>query len=121
MATIQALAALTLLGAGVVAAGEVRLVRTIDLDRPGALQALQQSNPAHYENVRRIIEGVLQRPDTEVPRWIQVTFNGRDVWYAPVVMTSDPPRRRLSFALDDTRYETVITLTNVRGHVVPLK
>jgi hypothetical protein len=36
-------------------------------------------------------------------------------------MTSHPPKRRLSFALDDTRYVTVVTLTNVRGDVVPAR
>jgi len=37
------------------------------------------------------------------------------------VLTSHPPKRRLSFTLDDTRYIAVITLTNVTGTVVPLK
>jgi hypothetical protein len=94
---------------------------TVDLDAPGALEALRRSNPGHFEATRRILEGVLQRSDAEVRRWLQVSFGARDVSYAPVVLTSHPPKRRLSFALDDTRYETVLTLTNVRGEIVPLR
>lgn len=104
-----------------VAAADPRVPRVIDLDRPGALEALQRSNPAHYDKVRKIVAGVGAQRDPDVPRWIQANFAGRDVQYAPIVMTSFPPQRRLAFALDDTRYQTVVTLTNVRGDVVPLK
>lgn len=103
------------------AAADPRVPRVIDLDKPGALEALQQSNPGHYDKVREIVAGVVTQPDPDVPRWIQVKFAGRDVQYAPVVMTSFPPQRRLAFALDDTRYHVVVTLTNVRGDVIPLK
>jgi hypothetical protein len=93
----------------------------VDLDRPGALDALRQSNPAHYQTVRTIMDGVLQRPDAEVPRWLQATFAAQDVSYAPILLTSHPPKRRLSFALDTTRYEMVVTLTTVRGEIVPAR
>jgi hypothetical protein len=97
------------------------LGRAIDLDETGALEALARSNPAHYEKVRQILDGILQQRDANVPRWIRTNFAGRDVTYAPIVLTSHPPKRRLSFALDATRYETIIVLTNVRGEIVPLR
>src|SRR5690348_16088436 len=84
----------------VAAASRPALARTVDLNAPGALEMLQRSNPAHYEKVRHILDGILQQPDANVPRWIQASFDGRDVTYAPIVMTSLPPRRRLAFALD---------------------
>lgn len=95
--------------------------RTVDLDAPGALAALEQSNPVHYEKVQKIVDGVIRQPEAKASRWITVNFNARDVDYAPVVMTSHPPKRRLSFALDDTRYVTIVTLTNVRGEIVPAR
>jgi hypothetical protein len=115
-----ALLVLTLLGTVTLGAtAPVTLARTVDLDAPGALAALEQSNPVHHEKVLKIVEGVIHQPDAKVSGWIAVNFNGRDVRYAPVLMTSHPPKRRLSFALDDTRYVTVVTLTNVRGEIVP--
>jgi hypothetical protein len=99
----------------------IGLTPHIDLNESGALEAVARSNPAHYEKIRRILDGILQQPDAGVPRWIQANFDGHDVTYAPVVLTSHPPKRRLSFALDATRYEAIIVLTNVRGEIVPLR
>lgn len=121
MSRTLTLAALATLWTALVAADAAPPGRTIDLNAPGALEALHQSRPVHFEKVRKILKGVLRRPDTEVPRWMQVSFGARDVDYQPVVLTSHPPQRRLSFALDDTRYEAVVTLTNVRREVVPLR
>jgi hypothetical protein len=105
----------------VAATGRHALGHAIDLNAPGALDALARSNPVHYERIRAILDGILQQPDGNVPRWIHANFDGRDVSYAPIVLTSHPPKRRLSFALDATRYETVIVLTNIRGEIVPLR
>jgi hypothetical protein len=115
------LIALTLLAVALVAPGVVAAGPTIDLRQPGALAALRHANPAHYAKVTRILEGVTRRPDADVPRWLRVGFDARDVDYAPIVLTSHPAQRRLSFALDDTRYVAVVVLTHLRGDVVPLK
>ena len=64
-------------------------------------------------------EGVKQ-PHPGVPRWLQATFDARDVKYIPVVLTSHPPKRQLSFSLDTTRYE-VFVLTNAGGDIVPAR
>ena len=93
----------------------------IDLDRPGALEALEQGNPAHYAKVKVILEGIARQRDADVPRWMRVGFDAHDVSYAPIVLTSHPAKRRLSFALDDTRYVAVIVLTHLRGDIVPLR
>jgi len=52
---------------------------------------------------------------------MQATFNARDVKYVPIVLTSHPAKRRLSFSLDATRYEVIVVLTNLRGDLVPAK
>ena len=56
------------------------------------------------------VDGDRQRP---------TAFDARDVSYLPIVLVTDPPKRRLSFALDHTRYEVVLTLDTMRGAVVP--
>jgi hypothetical protein len=121
-------AAVAVSGCGTSSAGEQAALttrpapgRAVDLNETGALEALARSNPAHYEKIRQIFDGILQQQDANVPRWIQANFDGRNVTYAPIVLTSHPPKRRLSFALDATRYEAVIVLTNVRGEIVPLR
>jgi hypothetical protein len=115
------IAALVSLWTVVAAAGPALPVRTIDLNAPGAFETLQQSRPAHFEKVRQILEGVPQRRDPEVRGWMLVSFGARDVDYPPVLLTSFPPQRQLSFVLDDTRYNARVTLTNARFSVVPLR
>jgi hypothetical protein len=63
---------------------------------PGAMKALQQSNPAHFDEIRRILDGLRRRPDAEVPHWMEVSVGARDISYVPVILTSHPPKRRLS-------------------------
>jgi len=105
---------------GMAAAGDLTLSRVVDLDKPGALEALQQLNPTHYEKIRQIVAGVVQQSDAAVSGWMLANFNARGVNYAPIEMTSYPSKRRLSFALDDTRYVVVVTLTR-SGTITPLK
>ena len=121
MKTILTMALLVLTSVAIATAADIGLRRTVDLDVPGAMERVRAANPDHFDKIAKMIEGVTQQPDTAVPRWLRVNFDARDVNYRPIVMTSYPPKRRLSFALDDTHYLVVITLINVDGAIVPLK
>lgn len=112
--------AIALLWTGV-AAAHAAPTATVDLDVPGALAALEHSNPGHYETVRRILADIVHTRDPDVSRWMQATFAAHDVSYTSVVLTSDPPKRRLSFVLDTTRYRAIVTLTNLRREITPAK
>jgi hypothetical protein len=92
----------------------------VDLDAPGALDALERTNPVHYDKVQRIVAGVKSKPDSEVNEWLRVSFDAKDVRYLALLMVSLPPKRRLSFTLDDISYKTVVTL-NAQGKVTPAR
>ena len=121
MKTMLIVALLVLTCVTIATGADIALRRTVDLDAPGATERVRADNPAHFGTIVKIIEGVTQQPDSAVPGWLRVNFDARDVDYRPIVMTSHPPKRRLSFALDDTRYETVVVLTNTTGAVIPAK
>jgi hypothetical protein len=82
--------------------------RTVDLDRPGALEALEQANPAHFAKVRRILHEAPRLPVASVQGWVRTQFNAREVSNLHVLRTSYPAQANLSFVLDDTRYSAVI-------------
>lgn len=63
MFKILTIVVLASLWTGVSAAGDVTLSRPVDLDKPGALEALQQLNPTHYEKIRQIVAGIVQQPN----------------------------------------------------------
>jgi hypothetical protein len=104
-----------------VSQANARSPETINLNEPGALEALQRDNPAHYLTVHQILDNLLKQPESQVPRWLQTTFNAKDVRYIRVLLTSYPPKRDLSFTLDDTRYKARLTLINDRVKIVPAK
>ena len=56
MSKLIAAAVLALLWTAVAAAGQATLGPAIHLNEPGALEALQHSNPTHYEKVRKIAD-----------------------------------------------------------------
>lgn len=100
-------------------AADSRSSRTVNLNRPGVLEFLQRENPVHHRKIQDIMAGLFNRPDAEVPRWIETTFSARGTSYDPVLLTSAPPQRRLSFVLDNTRYRAVLTLTHLKPEIVP--
>jgi hypothetical protein len=97
---------------GVAQATDVFALRTVNLDVPGTVEELRRANPVHYKKVRQIMAGLRERSDLEVPQWIRASFNASNVQYLPLLLVSLPPKRRLSFTIDDTRYVAVITLTD---------
>jgi|SRR5262245_10169884 len=115
------LTAILLLGLYGVSGAQFRPGPTIDLDVPGALEALQRDHRAHYQAIQHIMAGLFARPDADVPRWRRTTFNADDVSYAPVLLASDPPTRRLAFVLDGTRYNSIVTLAHIEGTIRPAR
>jgi hypothetical protein len=82
----------------------------INLNDPDVLDMLKRSNPKHYAKVCEIMRGLFWRSDDTVPRWIRTNFDAREVRYPPILLTSYPAKRRLSFILDDASYEATVTL-----------
>jgi hypothetical protein len=124
MARFFLTAIIALLGVAGAAAGDHWPGRTIDLDKPGTLEALQRDNPAHYEKIHKIMDGLATKPHSKVPGWIQEHFNVRNVSYvnvgcAPILLTTDPPKKRISFTLEGTRYRALVTLTGLKTKIRP--
>lgn len=109
--------AITLLFLGVAQATDVFALRIINLNIPGNVEELGRANPVHYEKVRQIMAGLYERSPLDVSQWIRTSFDASDVQYLPfLLLATAPPKRRLSFTIDDTRYEVVITLTNFENY-----
>lgn len=91
----------------------------VDLDRPGALDTVARENPKHY---REIVE--ITRVASEVScdtglRMLPVPAADRMNCAAMAIMTSDPPKRSITFQLDQVRYRTIVTLKTPPGQFLP--
>jgi hypothetical protein len=82
----------------------------IDLDQPGAMQALARDNPAHYAKVEKILSEAPHRPYATMARWIRTEFKATQVDASQLLKTSYPAQARLSFVLDGQPYSKVIRI-----------
>ena len=119
MRRLFAVAILALLWPSNVSGGNAPPARIVNLNNHNTLAAIQHSNPTHYEKIQKILEAVFEQPDTDA-RWLQTNFDAQNVSYAPILLTSAPPKRRLSFVIDNIRYNAVITITAGQGQVLPV-
>jgi hypothetical protein len=96
---------------------ELRIVRLVDLDAPGALELVQREHPDHIVKIQRILREAPDQSPDEAPGWMRTQFGASGVGYG-ILRTSDPPKANLSFVLGDTAYSAVITLRNARPQVL---
>ena len=94
----------------------------INLDKPGALEAIEKEHPEHYRKIVEIIRVAQAEPCETLPQVLKTRFDAFDtVCKSYQLLTSDPPKRHLSFTLESTGYVTNAIQYNLRGKVVPAK
>ncbi|HEY6922082.1 MAG TPA: hypothetical protein VI653_01345 [Steroidobacteraceae bacterium] len=86
---------------------QVYLYSQSDLDR------LRATNPGHYARAERIMAAAneLCRPKPGDVSYAK--FGARDISCAEMLLkTSNPPKRQISFMLDDTHYIALVVITD---------
>jgi hypothetical protein len=97
-------------------------VRTINLDAPGALEAVAAANPGHYRKLVEIIRVSSEIDCTAMPARLYVKFGATGACTAPnLLMTSFPAKRHVRLQLDDTAYETNVVIRSSPGELVPVQ
>ena len=92
----------------------------IDLNRPGAMEQLRSERPAHYEAISAVLRVVERLPcrDREIQS-LSARFDIRDLACYAALMTSYPPKRRVSFELEGSSYVVVVTMKGTEGELTP--
>ena len=101
----------------------------VDLDRPGAMDALKASNPEHYRRAQGVIDTAYFKgchvPEFE--RMLRTQFDASRPYCGPVVKTSYPPQRTIRFHIDGVAYSKTIQFQVMRvapdapGSLIPAK
>ena len=81
----------------------------VPLNSAGDLAGLRETNPDHYARAVRLMNAANTLCKPGEPK-LQNT-DGRDISCAMMLLTSNPPKRALSFTLDNTRYVAIVTIT----------
>lgn len=94
----------------------------IDLNRPGTLEQLKVERPKHYAAITEVLRVAARLPcgDREI-RSLKARFDITQLGCHLELMTSDPPKRRLSFELEGTHYVATVTLQDTEGRSIPVR
>jgi hypothetical protein len=85
----------------------------VHLDGPAALAELRAKNPIHYARAQKILAAAnhLCRPTAGEVDYAK--FDAKNIsCIRSLIKTSNPPKREISFRLDDTQYIALVTLTD---------
>lgn len=86
-------------------------VATVDLDKPGALEALKKDRPAHYKKVMEEIEKAQAIPVDPLPVMRDALMDDRSKG-TTMIMPTDPAKKRISvFTEDLTEYRVTVHMT----------
>ena len=83
-------------------------ITVIDIDEPQTLARVRQENPAHYAKIEKVLAAAEKVPAFELREWLPTAVGASDVLAAPLWLVSDPPRMKLAFTLDETRYTATV-------------
>ncbi len=94
---------------GTVMSGTYKPHRVVRLDTLQALNDLQSANPRHYAIARKILAAAAEICDGDQGKVIRMNFDAQHVGcLSSFWMESNPPKRWLSFIIDDTSYSALV-------------
>ena len=93
----------------------------VDLDSPQALVRLRAERPAHFEKVTALLRDAERMPEKQVEGWIRTRYAADSVQLGSMLLVSHPPKRRLSFSLDDVAYRATIVVALPPAAIVPAR
>jgi hypothetical protein len=102
-------ALLVLAGTQVAAAADVAGQKTVYLNNV-VLEELKQSNPRHYAEAQKIMAAASELCRPGAPQVFRVEKLPETRCSDAILKTSNPPKREISFRLDDTRYIALVTM-----------
>jgi hypothetical protein len=106
-------AALVFCGGAGVSPGAWAGDAVVYLNGPADLAQLRAENPLHYQRAVKIIDAAneLCRPNIGAVEYAR--FAAKNVSCVQALFrTSNPPKRNLSFRLDNTQYSALVTVTD---------
>ena len=96
------------------------LPKVVRLDTEDALDRLRTSNPRHYAIARKILAAANEICDARDAAPIRTKFEAQDVGcLSSFWLTSNPPKRALSFRIDDTVYTALVEVRDLGTRLRP--
>jgi len=102
------------------AAGGWWPANSVDLDRPGVLEAIEHKDKALYERIHGVLKAAEAEPCDTLPRIVETQFRaGLETCNGHLILTSYPAKIRVSFRIDDTLYSSNVIQPKIVGKALP--
>jgi hypothetical protein len=96
-------------------------VKTVDLNRPGVLEAIEQRDKPLYERIHGVLKAAEIEPCESLPKLVQALHVGMETCNGHDILTSYPAKIRVSFRIDDTLYSGNVIQPKITGEAHPAK
>jgi hypothetical protein len=94
--------------------------RSVDLDRPGALSAIEGQDKPLYERIQGVLKSAEIEPCDSLPKLIQAQFRaGLETCNGQLILTSYPAKIRITFRIDDTLYAGNVIQPKITARAQP--
>lgn len=120
MRNIIALLTAAVLYAGVTDANAARERRVVYLNGPEAMAELEKTNPRHYAIARKILAAGPELCEAGAPRIYKATLGAEEISCSGFLLrTSNPPKKQISFELEDATYIALVVVKGSEATMVP--
>lgn len=122
MRTFIGLLAAAAICGSVASAQEVRERRVIYLNGDEAMAELERTNPRHYEIAKLILASGPKLCEPGAPRVYQLHMGADEITCSNFLLrTSNPPKKQISFQLEDAVYIALVVVEGSEPTVIPAK
>jgi hypothetical protein len=96
-------------------------VHTVYLNTSAAWDELRAADPERYARAQKIVAAANQICQPGPPKAYFAQFDARDVACERMMLfTSLPPKRRLSFRMEDTLYVAMVVVDESKARLIPV-
>jgi hypothetical protein len=115
---MRAIAILAVTFSFVAAAGQPP--KTVDLNRPGALEAIEKRDKPLYERIHGVLKAAEMEPCDTLPKVVQAQFHANlEACRGHEILTSYPAKIRVAFRIDDILYTSNVIQPKIVGKALP--
>ena len=94
--------------------------KTVDLNRPGVLEGIEQRDKPLYERIHGVLKAAEMEPCDTLPKIVQTQFRAKlETCHGHEILTSYPAKIRVAFRIDDTLYSSNVIQPKIKGTAMP--
>jgi len=94
--------------------------KSVDLDRPGVLEAIRQGDKPLYDRIHGVLKAAEMEPCDSLPKRVLTQFRvGLETCSGHDILTSFPAKIRVTFRIDDTVYASNVIQPKITGEAHP--